>query len=359
MEIAFGTDRPTFSIMDIFFNEEDGELYAYLVNGRYFYKYDLTAPEAPEVVRKTKDNSWYWYNGVKKKGDKVITLGNKGVRVYTEEGVVTDSYDIVNNVAENVSFSQGNNFLFHMNDDHLEVFDTASRENISRIKYINVSEDPHGREIYNDSQESLIYLVGDGLVRAVDFQGNTVKSFDHTGSQGFDIIPSSDSDHVYFSDGVGVVKANKNDLSPQSWKFTTDLARSNGWAMDIETVDTGNEEKLVVFNNSSILVMNKDLELIASAAAERTDYSPVEPPHLNLDKNRAAPDSTISLSGGGFGLYEDLEIYFADEKFEAEADGNGSFSKMIEVPTVLPMKTDITVVGERTDRNYSISFKIE
>jgi hypothetical protein len=81
--------------------------------------------------------------------------------------------------------------------------------------------------------------------------------------------------------------------------------------------------------------------------------------YLNLDKNRAVPDSKILLRGGGFGLYEDLTISFAGEEFKTEADENGRFSKIIEVPEASRGKTDIKVEEDATDRNYSIGFEIE
>jgi hypothetical protein len=129
--------------------------------------------------------------------------------------------------------------------------------------------------------------------------------------------------------------------------------------MGLATAGKGNNEKLVVFNHSSILVLDNNMEVVDYVKAEENNYDPIEPMYLKLDKNRAASGSEILLSGGGFGLYEDLNIYFAGEEFEAEADENGRFSQIIEVPESLPTKTDIKVKGEVTERSYSIGFEIE
>jgi hypothetical protein len=344
---------------DMAFSREDGGLYVYLVNGRYFYKYDLEYPEAPELVRESKDNSWYWYDGVKKKGDKIITVGNKGVKVYKEDGTVINSYDVKNKFVKNISFSEKDNFIFNALKGELEVLRTSDRQVISEIDFVDLSESGRARGIYNDGQESLIYLVDDASVKAVNFNGEKKKEFGHVSESGYDIIPSSDPRFVYFSDGVGVVKANKNDLSPAKWKFTMDEAGGRGWAMGLATAGKGNNEKLVVFNHSSILVLDNNMEVVDYVKAEENNYDPIEPMYLKLDKNRAASGSEILLSGGGFGLYEDLNIYFAGEEFEAEADENGRFSQIIEVPESLPTKTDIKVKGEVTERSYSIGFEIE
>jgi hypothetical protein len=58
-------------------------------------------------------------------------------------------------------------------------------------------------------------------------------------------------------------------------------------------------------------------------------------------------------------LYEDLDIDFANKDLEAKADGNGRFTRIIEVPSVLPTKTDIKVTGQVTGKTYSIGFEIE
>jgi hypothetical protein len=344
---------------DMTFSQENGQLYVYLVNGRYFYKYDLEYPEAPELVRESKDNSWYWYNGVRKKGDKVITMGNKGVLVYKEDGTVINSYNVKNKFINNISFSKGRKFLFNVKEQKLEILRTSDRQIISEIGIVNTAEEGRARSIYHDEEENLIYIVDDASVRAVDFNGEKKKEFEHVSDSGHDIIPSSDPRFVYFSDGVGVVKANKSDLSPAKWKFTMDEAGGRGWAMGLDRVGRGNNEKLAVFNNSSILILDNNMEVIDYIQAEENNYDPIEPMYLNLDKNRAVPDSKILLRGGGFGLYEDLTISFAGEEFKTEADENGRFSKIIEVPEASRGKTDIKVEEDATDRNYSIGFEIE
>jgi hypothetical protein len=296
---------------------------------------------------------------VEKRGDKVITVGSKGVRVQKEDGTVVSSHNVINKVAKNVSFSGQGGFIFNVTDENIEIIDAFGQKTLSKIDYVNNSQQSHVRQVYNSGEESLVYFVDDVLVKAVDFKGNTVKEFKHISDQGYDIIPSSDPRFVYFSDGVGVVKANKSDLSPAKWKFTTDEAGGRGWAMGLATAGKGNNEKLVVFNHSSILVLDNNMKVVDHVKAEENNYSPIEPMYLKVDKNRAASGSRVLLSGGGFGLYEDLDIDFANKDLEAKADGNGRFTRIIEVPSVLPTKTDIKVTGQVTGKTYSIGFEIE
>lgn len=344
---------------DMTFSRENGELYVYLVNGEYFYKYSLDTPEAPVMEWEKKDNSYYSYNGVKKERDKVVTVSDKGLRIHRENGTLIGTRDIDTNVAANVSFSEGEDFIFNVLEGRIEIRDGFTGDVASEVEYFDSSEGERRRKVYNDGEESLLYVADDLFVRALDFQGNTVKQFRHVSDRGYDVVPSADPRFIYFSDGHGVVKADKRDLSPVEWKFTTGLAGGDGWAMGIDTVGSGNEEKVVVFNHSSIAVLDNNMEVVDHVEAGKDNFEPLEPMYLKVDKNRAAPGSKISLRGGGFGLHEDLKITFAKKELQVRADGEGKFSRIMEVPDVLPGKTDIKVEGERTDRSYSTGFEVE
>jgi hypothetical protein len=55
-------DQESHAFCDVLFQKADGNLYAYLTNGRYLYKYDISNPLAPVVLMKIKDNSWDWFS---------------------------------------------------------------------------------------------------------------------------------------------------------------------------------------------------------------------------------------------------------------------------------------------------------
>jgi len=73
------TFRTDFS--DMLFRQEGSRLFVYLVNGD-LYKYDISDPYYPILVAKIRDNSRDFFDGVILAGDKIATMGTKGVKVW-------------------------------------------------------------------------------------------------------------------------------------------------------------------------------------------------------------------------------------------------------------------------------------
>ncbi|MFH1822312.1 MAG: hypothetical protein ABH830_01275 [Patescibacteria group bacterium] len=342
---------------DLIFNVENDSLYVYLVDGRYLHKYDITNPYNPRLVDKVKDNSWDWFIGLTKYSDKVATIGTNGIKVWNSDTQIINSFKFKNNYHYNIKFSASGNFIFNIDKGNLQVINAINREEISTIPIV-VNEE-HNRSVYNDMVSSQVIVVEDNAVTAFNFNGKEIKSYSHTSDFGYDIDSLANSDYVYFSDGLGVVKLDKNTFKAVDWVFTTNLVIDNGWAMDINVVPQNDGEKIIVFNNSSIIVLDKNLEMLDYYEASEKDVAPVEKLFLAIDKNRGAAGSQISLRGGGFGLNEDLLINFANKKYNIQADNQGRFTKIITVPDVDPVRTDIKVVGQFSGLHYSVAFDIE
>ncbi|MFH1427956.1 MAG: hypothetical protein ABIG60_05540 [Patescibacteria group bacterium] len=342
---------------DLIFNVENDYLYVYLVDGRYLHKYDITNPYNPRLVDKVKDNSWDWFIGLTKYADKVATIGTKGIKVWNSNMQVVNAFGLKNNYHYNIKFSPSGNYIFNIEGANLQIINGITREEISLIPLL-VNEE-HNRSVYSDVVNSQVIVIEDEAVTAFNFNGQEKKSYTHTSNLGYDIDSLANSDYVYFSDGFGVVKLNKNTFTAADWVFTTDLAIANGWAMDLNVVPQNDGEKVIVFNNSSILVLDKNLDMLDYYEASEEDVAPVEKLFLAIDKNRGAAGSQISLRGGGYGLNEDLLITFAGKKFNIQSDSQGRFTKIITVPDVKPIRTDIKVVGQFSGLHYSVAFDIE
>lgn len=344
---------------DVKFIKDSNKLYAYLVNGKSMYKYNVTNPMMPKLVEITSDNSWYWFSAIDEFNGQLATIGNKGVKIWNDNMQVINTYNVINEEsAENISFSQNGTYIFNIIDGHINVFDTNQRQYILDIE-LEIDEN-HIRKIYNDTKSSTICVVDAKSIKKYDFNGNLKKEFVHTSHIGYDVIEASYGNYVYFSDGKGIVKVDKNELIPNKWKYTTSLASDGSWAMGMNVVPTGyNDENIVIFNGSNILVLDNNLEMIDYIEATEEDNRPKEALFLKLDKNRGVGGSLIALRGGGFIPNDTLTIEFANNTTTLEADENGRFNKIIGVPNVLPTKTDIKVNGELSGTSYSIAFKIE
>ncbi|MFA5247801.1 MAG: hypothetical protein WC415_00945 [Patescibacteria group bacterium] len=351
-------DQESKEFYDLLFEKAGGKLFVYLVNGRYLYKYDITNPIVPIVVLKIKDNSWDWFTRLDKVNGKLITIGSKGTKIWNNDFQVIDSYAMINNsVLGSVIFDSQMTFVLNTK---LNVYNTVSREKVSEYS-IAVNDKQATRGLISNSDDKLVYFVDDKSLKAVDVAGNVKKEFKHTSTVGYDVAFSVvNPDYIYFSDGIGIVKIDKNTFTPVDWTYTTRNTPAGSWAMGLKTVNDGTSEKIVIFNGSNILVVDKNLDNVAFYESIEEDTRPVENLFLNVDKNRGAAGAQVSVVGGGFGLGEELTVEFSKIKQTTiTADQNGRFQIVLTVPSVLPGMTDIKATGKTTKKTYSTSFKIE
>ena len=352
----------TNSFYDIALHQENGSLMLYAVDGMYFYKYDISNYYQPRLVNQLKDNSWDYMVGVEKAGsNRMATIGSKGIKIWNNDMMVIDSFNIIKtNGQYNIVFSPNNSYIFDVNKEVVTIFDALRRTAISSFN-IKVNED-HNRKVYN-AGDSDLYVADDSSLKKVDFSGNIKGEFKHTSNLAYDVVGSADSRYVYFSDGIGVVKIEKETMKLVKYVYTASLGSAGGWAMGLKSVAVNGGDNLVVFNNSNILVLDGDLKKVASYTSVDDDTKPIYPReslYLKVDKNHAAANSQILLSGGGYSPEEEIIISFANSKISANTDISGRFVKLLTVPSVEKKGGyDIKVVGSLSGQNYSIGFNIE
>ncbi len=345
---------------DLAFNQEAGKLYVYLVDGKFLYKYDISDIAHPVLVSQISDNSWDYFLAVEKSLDKILTVGLNNSKLWNNANQVIDTFNVVNKTqAYNVNYSKDGDYLVNINRDKLQVYSLITRGQVAEASIFINNE--HNRKSFKDKNNGIVYVVDDSFLRKINLGGELLDSFKHKSTLGYDVDGLDLKNHLYFSDGIGIVKFNKDNLEPIKWVYTGNLGQSNGWAMGLKVVGDALTEKVVVFNNSSILVLDENLKLLANYNAIEEDTNPeiTESLFLSVDKNHSAANSEILLHGGGYGAGENLTITFADKKFAAKADGLGRFSTFLIVPSVLPGGYDIKVIGAVSGQSYSLGFKIE
>jgi hypothetical protein len=350
-------DREYNYFNDLLFRKEDASLFVYLVNGRSMYKYDISDTQNIRLVEKVKDNSNDYFYGLGKAGKNIFTVGEKGVKVWNGDLAVIDSYNKIDfKNPKSIVFSRNGNYIFNTNGGYLNVMDSFYRDLLTETKLFVRGD--HSIRPYVEDAVGLVYLVDDYSFKKIDQDGK-YREFKHISNIGYDVDGSANSDYVYFSDGIGLVKIRKSDLIPMDWRFTTTLGAPDGWAMGLRVVENNGSDNVILFNGSSILAFDQDLNLLDSyQATEEKDFTPA-PLHLSVDRNRAAVNSLISLQGGGFGAKEDIKITFAGENFYTTSNEFGDFSLMITVPNKPGITTDIKVDGMVSGLTYSTNFKIE
>jgi len=342
---------------DVKLMEENNHLYAYAVSNFTLYKYEVVNRELI-LVTESKNTYWEWYNRVDKFGNDIVTISAKGVKVFDRNLNAIVAYDFTNiDAPYNVSGPNARYFL-SMNEakSAVEIYDKDSRSLLKTIP-LNFNHSKGNRRAYQDST-GYIYAVDDFYAKKFDLNGKLIASFRHLDYQGFDVAASGHNDYIYFSNGVGIVKLDK-DMKLIDYAWTGNLGGQAGWAMGLKVVYNGGD-KIVIFNNSNILILDDKLDKVASVASTETaDDYPLENLYLRLDKSQATVNSDILLTGGGFLPRESLSISFAGKYVKTiNADSNGRLSTVLKVPSLSLGRYDIKVEGLKSGLHYSISFQV-
>lgn len=356
---------------DSLLNIEDGKLYVYAVDGKGLYKYDISNLRNATEVARAHDNSWDWFGGVEKIGGYVATIGTNNVKLWTSNLNVYDAYAIhtPGNYVFNTSSAGSDRYIFTIADQKIRIFDKQSRTSVTEIPLeFRWAGNSAKRGIYNDRVDQAVYVVDDEAVRKVNFAGEVEKSFDHTGSLGYDVVPSTSGEEIYFSDGIGVVKLRKDDFKVLNYEYTQGLGEGNGWAMGLKSVEYKGNEILVLFNGSGIFVLDSNLKPLTSSRGELTIATTtepetvpavIEPLSLRANTNYGTAGSSFVLHGTGFGQNEMLTVSFAGTTRLLMADEAGAFETTVQVPTVPAQRTDVRVKGNMTGLSYSLAFTIQ
>ncbi len=343
---------------DLAFSIEHNRLFVYAVSHYTIYKYQVIE-NSLSYINESKNTYWEWYNRINRFGDNIVTVSAKGTKFLNFDLQVINSHSFTN-VNSPYNINAGiERFILNVDEQKstLLVYDSENRSLVSEIP-LNFKFDKGNRKAYQDNFGHL-YVVDDYFAKKFDLNGNLLGHFQHIGHQGFDIDSSGHNHYVYFSNGVGVVKLNNN-MELINHRYTTSLGGYAGWAMGMKVLHL-NGDKIVLFNNTNILVLDHNLDKLASIEATETDNNryPLENLFLNLDKNRVNINSEVYVSGGGFRPEEDLTVSIGRSKTEAKADYRGRFSQIIIVPDLKDGRHDIKVEGKDSGLHYSISINIE
>lgn len=337
---------------------EGNGLYAYAVSNYTLYKYQVE-DNTLSLIAENKNTYWEWYNRVDIFGDDLVTISAKGINVFNRDLQSVVRHDFGNrNAPYNITGNHPRYFLSVSEENSaLEVYDKESRTISAQIP-LNFKHEKGNRQAYQDKAGN-IYVVDDYYAKKFDTSGKLLSSFRHLDYQGFDMTGSDHSQYVYFSNGVGIVKVDKN-MKLVTYAWTGHAAAPGGWAMGLRAVYSGGGDKVVVFNNTSIIVYDANLKKIAhrEASARSSDFV-TENLYLKLDKPRAAVNSRIEVSGGGFFANEPLKLTFGSDTHKLVSRSNGSFSTQIDVPKLRKGGHDIKVEGLNSKLHYSISFQVE
>lgn len=344
---------------DVALSIENNRLYAYAISEYTIYKYEVLPQYGTiSLVNESKNTYWEWYNQINKFGNDIVTVSAKGTKIFNTDLEAIVTHDFVNKQAPYNISSTNDRFFLNIDDNKniLQVYDRESRTMIKEIP-LNFKYDKGNRRAYQDAA-GYIYVVDDYYTKKFDLSGKLLASFRHLDYQGFEVSGTGHTDYVYFTNGVGIVKLDKQ-MKEVDYTWTGNLGAQGGWAMGLETV-YNNGEKIVIFNNTNILVLDANLNKVAvTLAKEEADKMPLENLYISIDKYRAPVNGEIQISGGGYYPYEQLTITFGKEIITTVSDSSGRFEAITTVPQLRAGRHDIRVEGVNSQLHYSTSFQVE
>jgi len=351
---------------DLKFAAESGHLFVYTITDFSLYKYELVGDNQLVLISKQKNTYWEWYNRIDKFGANIVTISDKGVKVWNADLQVIDGYNLTSleSGPSQEAYSSHYNirsyndrYVLNVQNNNLVVFNQSSRVQAANIP-LNYKQTVGNRQAFQDENNDL-FVVDDYYAKKFDLTGRLLGSFRHLDYEGFDMAASGYNDYIYFSNGVGVVKLNKDTMALATYRYTTGLGGAQGWAMGLKVIDVDGD-KVVLFNNSNILILDQNLNKLAVwRSVEEEDPRPAESLYLALDHTTGSPNANITVTGGGYLANENLNFDFGGVKTSGRADFRGRFEQKLVVPSVASKAVDIKVVGETSQLSYSISFKIQ
>lgn len=346
---------------DVSLMENNGELYAYLVDGRFLYKYKISNLANPELISRKRDNSWDWFTGVEKRGDTIATIGLQNMKIWNQNLEVINSYRITNALEENISFGGDNKYVFDFGTDNFKTYNASSQKLINNLEVD--AKEKHFRRVFYDEAKDSLFLADDSYLKNFVFNKTIGRweeksKFKHSGNTAYDVVGSTDGKFVYFSDGVGIVKAERNKLKPVKWVYANIPGEKRGWAQGIKLVKDGSGDKIIVFNTNNILVLDENLKEIGYYRPLDDRGGGMEKVWLNLDKSLAFANTDFVLYGGGFGPNEKLTIRISSQEYTATTDKFGKLKIVIKAIKINETRIDIKVNGQASGLKYSTVIEI-
>ena len=341
-------------------NVENGSLFAYTTSGYTLYKYDLSNLDRPVVSAKQKNTYYEWYTRVDKFGSSIVTVSDKGVKVWRTDSLdVIDSFKIDNDVSSAVRFDASGRYIITINkDDIVRIFDTNTRS-ISASFPVNFRDDKGQRKTYFDPIAKELYVFDDYYLKRYDISGNLLVDHANSSASGYAVEPAGDYNYIYAVNGDSILKLSKEDFG-SGLKIAANRVTSNGYAMGLKYVDVNGRNDVVVFNGGGIAVLNSSLQTIASVQASEIADQPAVKENLALSFNHylANPGATVTLSGAGYLPGEYLVINFGGTITNLKADRNGRFTQDLVVPGFTTKTIDAKVDGATSKLTYSVSFQV-
>ncbi len=348
------------SYSDLKLSIENGQLFVYAVSKYTLFKYNISDLYSAQLDKRVTNNYWEWYQRVDRFGSNIATVSEKGIKIYNSDLQVIDAYNFTASNPYSIRSNSSQQYLFSVDNDKVRVYDRLSRT-VVREMPLDFIYKSNNHRVYFDDNSNEIFAIDDTFTKKFDLNGNLLGSFRHLEHPGYEVDSTYGSSYLYFSNGTGVVKMNRDSFTVADYAYTSMIGGPQGWAMGLKVVNTNNGDVVVVFNGSNIVLLDKNLKTIDSVKSNTysATVSSNENLSLNLSNYWVTSNAPLTISGTGFWSQEQLLVKFGNAGYEMHADNNGRFSKEITVPVMPVGRYDIKVTGVKSALTYSSSIELK
>jgi hypothetical protein len=246
---------------DLGLRQEDDRLYLYATNGRSLFKYNISDLRTAKLERTYINTFWDNMIGLKSYDDKLVTIGSNGVSLYNNNLKIIDSFKVYNNHQTNIDFGYFGKRIYSIVGNDLQIYSTTDRRFVATTTIRNLN----GLNRKTWSVGQYLYLVDDKSLLKIDLAGTIVKRQKLNGPLGFDVAGSYGNNVAYYSNGQTVTKFKLGNLATVKTVNVNGLVKNvTNWAIGLNVVKTSQGERVIVFDNEAIVVLDANLKLIAS-----------------------------------------------------------------------------------------------
>ncbi len=356
------------NVNDIYLDQANNKIGLLVLTGRYLIRYDVSNPSLPKI--EAKRDLYAWRGKGKNKIGYMKSLAGNSKYIFTAglRGVRTFDINFLA-VADNKTFTLEQSYGIIANDNILValikdkgfydkglVFDIETGNLVNEYSLNNI--DNTEREPTIDNLNN-IYFLSDNSLMKFNTAGEVVNNYYNPVASGlvFSYSALALDNEIFYVNGFGLTKLD-SDLRKKEFFFSapSNIYGPNSWAVGVAT---NNSNKVAILNKSSVLLLDKDLNLL-----DQYKYEPLFSETLVRDL-KIEPSKYFAVSGEalpvrlyGFWPNEDVSITLGSLEEKARVDSFGTGTAFLNVPEDEATRTVISATGEDSGLNYQVSFNI-
>jgi len=352
-------------INDLCISHERGRHYLIVATGRYLIKYDITNPVLPKIVikrdlykfRKGKYKIGYM-SSLASNDNYLFAAGSRGVRRFIKENLFVDK---IYTFEKSYGIAADNDKLVVLTKDKGLIFDISTGDIEGEYKLENIKNNKrkpaidYTGNIYLPSDNSFI-KINNGIIG--QYYNSVKAGVIH--SYAVDVLPSGE---IFYVNGYGVTKLN-NSLAKEKFLYSAKnkIYGPNSWASGIDVKGIKQGKRVTVFNKSSILLLDDNLNLLFQyryTPLYTDDITVSTDLKITLSQYCGVPlHDTVSVEIYGYWPNEEVEITFGSNKHLVKVNNLGYGEVKMTVPEMDKGITIISAKGQDSGLSYQTTFNI-